>query len=173
MNYFNQKLEFNDGFNQNELDFNITQNDPMIYDLDNCNSFKKLDQDFNMNSLFKRNNWLESEEANEFTANIIYRKENIENLSIETINQIDLEPNYESERWDKEKCSNEVSSSITPVTGVQFEICKRELADSRNNHIQINDSLERKNELNLSCFSGIENSNIKKRFGRNEDRGKR
>ena len=173
MNYFNQEFEYDDEFNPKELDFDIIQEEPMIGYFERYHSFWRLDQDFNMDALWKRNDWLQSEGAKENTVN----KELWDKLSEvgpkeKAIDQTSLDLHLESEKWIKEKWL-EGSTTVIPSSDVHIEMNWYEQGDNTNKQSKLNDSIGGVDSLsNSSQHSNIENPNIKRRFGRNEDRGK-
>ena len=121
----------------------------------------------------KKNYWLQSEEANECIVNKeLWNKLNEVNPKEKAIDQISLDHHLESRKWIKEKCP-EGSSTVIPSSEVHIEMNRYERGDNTNKQSKLNDSIGGVDSLsNSSQHSNIENPNIKRRFGRNEDRGK-
>ena len=173
MNYFNSEFEHDDEFNPKELDFDIIQEEPMIGYFERYHSFWRLDQDFNMDTLWKRNEWLQSEGAKENTVN----KELWDKLcevgpKEKAVDQSSLDLHLESEKRIKDKFL-EGSTTVIPSSEVHIKMNRYEQGEYTNKQSKLNDSIEGVDSVsNSSQHSNIETPNFKRRFGRNEDRGK-
>ena len=94
-------------------------------------------------------------------------------LCSNNIQENNFESHFKHEKWIKEKCSNKPLPTIILSSNIPIELHECVKVDSANCNNRFNDSLRSVDSIsNSSQHSNIENSNIKKRFGRNEDRGK-